>query len=358
VESTGRRVAAVLIILSAALSASAACGQTPPAVSGPDLRYIVPDTISPQAHAIFEKLLPGVEAHRATRKIPETLADFDANYKEQLANAEAGVGPIVKALGVSLAEKTMNGVGVVETTPPDYHDDGTILIRVHGGGFIEGSAHSSAGFDAQMAVATGKRIVSVDYTVAPRGTWRLVTDQVIAVYKAVLAEGYKPQGIGMFGDSAGGDIVPASILEARDRGLPIPGAVLLLSPCVDLHLNGDTVTTLGHADPALDIPLVLPGLKAYAHPTDWNNPYVSPIYGDFTKGFPPVLIQVGTREMLLSDSVRFYQAVKMAGGDATLDVYEGMTHVFQSYMIGTPEQKEAFAEIVRFWAKHLVPTQK
>lgn len=358
-KGMGRRSAVVFMIL-AAMSAGAAFGQagTVPPQPVQDLRDFIPDTVSPQAHAIFEKLLPGVKAHRATRIIPQTPAEFDANYKEQLARAEAGVGPILNALGVSPVEKKMDGVGVLETVPPNYHDDGTVLIRVHGGGFIEGSAHSSAGFDAQMAVATGKRIVSVDYTVAPRGTWRLVTDQVIAVYKAVLAEGHKPQSIGMFGNSAGGNIVPASILKLRDQGLPMPGAVLLLSPCVDLHLNGDTETTLGHADPALTVAEVLPGLKAYADPVDWSNPYVSPVYGDFSKGFPPVLIQAGTKEMVLSNSVRFYQAVKMAGGDATLDVYEGMTHVFQSYMMGTPEQKEAFAEIVRFWAKHLVPTQK
>jgi acetyl esterase/lipase len=209
-----------------------------------------------------------------------------------------------------------------------------------------------------MAVETGKRIVSVDYTVAPRGRWPLVIDQVIAVYKAVLASGYKPASIGMFGDSAGGNIVPASILKLRDEGLPLPGAVVLMSPCVDLHLNGDTETTLGHADPTLTVDEVIPGLKAYADPADWSNPYVSPVYGDFTKGFPPVLIQVGTKEMLLSDSIRLYQAVKMAGGDAELDIYEGMTHVFQSYMIGTPERKEAFAEIERFWTKHLLSTRQ
>ena len=357
-NGVGRSSAAVLAVL-AANWLGPASAQTNDVLlePTPDTRYVVPDTISPQAHAIFGKLLPGVKAHRATRKIPETLADFDANYKEQLAHAETGAEPLIKALGVTLTEKTMNGVGVVETAPPNYRDDGTVLIRVHGGGFIEGSAHSSAGFDAQMAVATGKRIISVDYTVAPRGTWRLVTDQVIAVYKAVLAEGYHAESIGMFGDSAGGNIVPSSILKLRDQGQPMPAAVLLLSPCVDLHLNGDTETTLGHADPALDIPLVLPGLKAYAGPADWSNPYVSPIFGDFAKGFPPVLIQVGTREMLLSDSVRFYQAVKMTGGEATLDVYEGMTHVFQSYMLGTPEQKAAFAQIVHFWSKHLVPSK-
>ncbi len=348
-----RRVgAAAIFALAMSVIVSAAFGQTD-ALQQADLRDYVPETISPQAHAIFEKLLPVVKAHRANRIVLKTEADFDANYKQMLARSEAGLPEMLKQMGVSPIAKKLAGVGVLETVPPNYRDDGTVLIRVHGGGFVEGSAQSSAGFDAQMAVETGKRIISVDYTVAPRGRWPLVTDQVIAVYKAVLASGYKPASVGMFGDSAGGNIVPASVLKLRDEGLPLPGAVLLMSPCVDLHANGDTETTLGHADPALTVDEVMPGLKAYADPADWNNPYVSPVYGDFTKGFPPVLIQVGTKEMLLSDSVRLYQAIKIAGGDAELDVYEGMTHVFQSYMIGTPERKEAFAEIGRFWTKHL-----
>jgi acetyl esterase/lipase len=322
-----------------------------------DLRDFVPDSISPQAHAIFEKMLPGVKARRATRKVMKTDADFEANYKMMEARSLAGTNAALKQLGITPVYETLGGVGALETTPVNYHDDGTVLIRVHGGGWVEGSARSSAGADAQMATLTGKRVISVDYTVAPKGRWQLVTDQVVAVYKAVLARGYSPKSIGMMGDSAGGNIVPASILKARDQGTPLPGAVLLMSPCVDLHLNGDTETTLAHADPALTIPEVIPGAKAYADPADWSNPYVSPVYGDFTKGFPPVLIQVGTKEMLLSDSVRFYQAIKTAGGDAELDVYEGMTHVFQSYMMGTPEQKEAYSEIVRFWTKNLEPTK-
>jgi acetyl esterase/lipase len=140
--------------------------------------------------------------------------------------------------------------------------------------------------------------------------------------------------------------------------MPMPGAVVLLSPCVDFNMNGDTETTLAHADPVLEVDRVIPGFKAYADPADWKNPYVSPIYGDFKKGFPPVLIQVGTKELLLSDSVRFYQAIKIVGGEAELDVYEGMPHVFQAYLMNTPEQKAAYAEIQRFWSLHLQPTNR
>ena len=319
-----------------------------------DLRQVIPSAISPEAHAIFERMLPIVAKRRLTQNIPKTLEEFDANYAEILAHAQAQTEPFLKSTGVANSDLKMGGVGVLETKPPHYKDDRTVLIRVHGGGFIQDSARSSAGGDAMMALATGRRILSVDYTVAPRGKWALVTDQVIAVYKAVLAQGYEARSIGMFGDSAGGNIVPASILKLRNQGLPMPGAVVLLSPCVDLNLTGDTEVTLRDADPALpNQEALIAGFTAYADPADWKNPYVSPIYGDFTKGFPPVLLQVGTREILLSDSVRFYRAIKAAGGEAELDVYEGMTHVFQSYMMNTPEQKAAYAEIQHFWSRHL-----
>ena len=264
----------------------------------------------------------------------------------------------VKQMSVSTKDLQMAGVGVVDLRPAQYQDDGTILIHVHGGAFVQDSAHSAEPGDALMAVTTGKRIISVDYTVAPKGRWQLVTDQVIGVYKALLAEGHPARSIGLYGDSAGGDIVAASVLKLRDQGVAIPGALVLMSPATDLGLGGDTVVTLRDADPVLNrIEEIRLAFSLYADPADWKNPYVSPVYGDFSKPYPPVLLQAGTKELILSDSVRLYQAIKIAGGEAELDVYEGMTHVFQSYMAGTPEQKAAYAEIRRFWLRHLVPAK-
>jgi monoterpene epsilon-lactone hydrolase len=352
---------ALLVLLAAGWVANAgAQPATAPAAGAPQpLRDFVPATISPQAQAIYRQLLPMVEAIRKTQKVPQTVAEFDARYAETIARAEPGAEAMVKAMGVTDTYTHMNGVGVLETKPPNYKDDGTVLIDVHGGGWVLDSARTSAGGDAMMSMITGKRILSVDYTVAPHGNWKIVTDQVVAVYKAVLAEGYDAGSIGMFGGSAGGDIVPASVLKMRDQGLPLPGALVLMSPCVDLHMNGDTETTLADADPALsNREDIVAGIKVYADSADWSNPYVSPIYGDFTKPFPPVLLQAGTKEIVLSDSVRLYQALKTNGHEAELDVYEGMAHGFQAYMAGTPEQKAAYAEVLRFWSSHLKPTKR
>ncbi|MGH8529935.1 MAG: alpha/beta hydrolase [Nevskiales bacterium] len=320
--------------------------------------YFIPQSISPQARAIYEKLIPLVVMRRAVQTTPRTLAEFDARRAEAIASAEPKNAALLKKLNVTSADMRLGGISVVETRPPRYRDDGTVLIRVHGGGFVLDSARSSVGGDALMAIATGKRIVSVDYTVAPRGKWPLVTDEVISVYKALLAEGRRASSIGMFGDSAGGNIVAASVLKLRDQGLEMPGAIVLLSPATDLTQSGDTNTTLRYADPALGTEDLSVAAEQYADRTDWKNPYVSPVYGDFKKGYPPVLIQVGTKELLLSDSVRLYQAIKVAGGDAVLDVYEGMSHVFQSYMMDTPEQKAAYAEVQGFLSRYLVPTKR
>ena len=350
-QAVAARILAGLTGLGILFVAALAADPTSPAAPG--LRTFVPDSVSPAARAIFEKFAPGAAAAMAHFPSLKTNADIEALHDKMEALQLPGAAKAVKALSVSSVMGKLGGVGVLTTLPPNYVDDGTVLIRVHGGGWILGSAQSTAGADAQMAILTGKRIVSVDYTVAPRGNFQTVTDQVVAVYKAVMAQGYKPQNIGIFGESAGANIVPGAMLKARDQGLPMPAAMLLMSPCTDLHLNGDTETTLRLADPVLDIAPIGPGLNAYAAPQDWSNPYASPVYGDYSKPYPPTLIQVGTKELLLSDSVRLYQAMKAGGRDVVLDVYEGMPHVFQGYMTGTPEQKAAFAEINRFWKAHL-----
>jgi epsilon-lactone hydrolase len=322
----------------------------------PSQPYYIPPSISPQAQAFLEKTLPIVIKAQAARPEARTAADFEERRKQLSAGAEARTAPVLKAMGVSASDAQMAGVGVVEIEPPQYQDDGTVLLHVHGGGFVQDSARTAVAGDALMAVKTGKRIISVDYTLAPEGKWPLVTDQVIGVYKALLAQGYPARSIGMYGDSAGGNIVAASVLKLRDQGVAMPGALVLLSPGLDLTMSSDTWTTLHDADPVLnrDGELKL-AFSLYADPADYKNPYASPIYGDFSKGYPPVLLQAGTKERVLSDSVRMYQALKAAGVESVLDIYEGMPHVFQAYLTGTPEQTAAYAQINKFWLQHLVP---
>jgi len=347
------RVACTLMALGAVAHSQSA---SPPADEGQwdkslPLRTYIPSTISPQAAAIYKSYRAFILAPQPAPA--KTLADFDALYQKSEERGLARSEALLKVMQAAVTERVIGGVTVYEVRPKDYRDDGTLLIDVHGGGFVTGSARSSLGGVAQMAAATGKRIFTVEYTVAPRGRWQLVTDQVAAVYKGLLDEGIKASRIGMIGGSAGGTIVAATTLKIRDRGLPMPAALLLISPLSDFTEGGDTRVTLEEADPALHSEQVRPGLDAYADPADQKNPYVSPVYGDFSKGYPPTLIQGGTKEWLLSDMVRLHRAIKGAGGNCDLEIYEGMPHGFPGLMADAPEGREAKAEQLAFWKRYL-----
>ena len=139
----------------------------------------------------------------------------------------------------------------------------------------------------------------------------------------------------------------------RDEHLPLPGALYLMSPSVDLSGAGDTSTTLAAADPVLAPDTSSWSREAYAAVADQKNPYVSPVYGDYTQQFPPTLIQAGTREMLLSGAVREYQAIRGGGHEAVLDIYEGMPHDWFGLIPQAPETKTAVKRATDFFALHL-----
>jgi acetyl esterase/lipase len=140
----------------------------------------------------------------------------------------------------------------------------------------------------------------------------------------------------------------------RDRGMGMPAAVVLWSPWSDITNTGDTYATLADADPVLRYPGNLKNCAdAYAEPKDQKNPYVSPVYGDYSKGFPPTLIQVGTKEIFLSNAVRLYQALDNADVSVKLDPYEGMYHVFQAFNWNLPESQLARKKVSAFLDQHL-----
>jgi acetyl esterase/lipase len=323
----------------------------PPSEADMPVRAFVPTTISPEAQAIFTAYRPLIMSPRPAP--PETLADFDALYQSAEERSLAVSEARLEQLQPTVVELRLNGTLVYEVKPKDYEDDGAAIVFVHGGGFILGSARSSLGEAAGIAAMTGRRVYDVDYTVAPRGNWKIATDQVMNAYKGVLELGYDARRVGMTGGSAGAAIAAATTLKIRDSGLPMPAALVLLCPMSDFTEGGDTRYTLMEADPALWSPQVRPGLDAYAAPADQRNPYVSPVYGDFSKGYPPTLIQGGTKEFLVSDMVRLHRAIKRGGGVSNLELYEGMPHGFMGLMADAPEGREARAEELAFWNRYL-----
>jgi acetyl esterase/lipase len=315
----------------------------------------LPETLSPQWRGFYARM---EEMFSKGGGFPAAPAAGDlAGWKKFHDGASAMMKtmgePVIKQLAPRLNTRSINGVPVLEVEPRGYRPSKQVIIYTHGGGYTIGTADSSAASAALIADASGLRVVSVDYTTAPFAKFEQVTDQVVAVFKGLVAEGHPLKSTAIYGDSAGGGLAMASVLKLRDQGAGMPAAVVLWSPWVDLTESGDTNLTLRASDPILRGFEGRSNASAYADAKDMKNPYASPVYGDFSKGYPPTLIQAGTRELLLSDAVRAYQALDRAHRTVRLDVYEAMPHVFQALLPESDESRMAIRKTVRFFKENL-----
>jgi len=314
----------------------------------------VPETVSPEARKYLESLPdPSKSPHWPA---PDDLPGWKRLWQELERAAEPKVQATLKRYEPVVVEQKLGGVPCLEIKPKGWKENGKVLVHLHGGAYTMYSAHSRLQSSVPAATATGLRVISVDYTRAPFAKWPKVTDELIAVLEALQKEGYRLKDIAIYGESAGGGLAAGAALKMRDKGLGMPAAIVLWSPWTDVGNRGDSMVTLKNADPAHVYEMHLkPSADAYADPKDQKHPYVSPIYGDFSKGFPPTLIQGGTKEILLSHFVRLYRAIDSADGTAVLDLYEGMPHIFQvrPEMAEAPETAAALKKMDRFLKKYL-----
>jgi acetyl esterase/lipase len=197
---------------------------------------------------------------------------------------------------------------------------------------------------AFSAVRLGLRTWAVDYRMPPDHPYPFGVDDCVAAYRALLAV-RRPGEIIVSGTSAGANLAAALVLRARDEGLPAPACAILLTPHVDLTESGDSFRTNFGIDSNLTRPSLMPANLLYAAGTDLRNPYVSPLFADFTLGFPPAFLASGTRDLLLSSTVQLHQALRAAGREADLHVLEAMPHGF---LPGTPEDHHLLREMRRF----------
>jgi acetyl esterase/lipase len=312
----------------------------------------VPDTVS----APWREILPQMRGAFA----PEAPAADDVEgWRERRAQRatvlRASVDEALARFEPALRERTIAGVPVLEIVPRGAGaDDARVVVHLHGGGFTNGAARTSLPISARLADATGVRVLSIEYGLAPEQRWRATVDQVVAVLAALPGAGHPLERVAVYGESAGGGLAAGALLAMRDRGLGLPAALLLLSPWADVTDRGDTSITLRDAEPVFRYDAHLrSSALAYADPADQRHPHVSPVYGDFSKGFAPTLIQGGTRELFLSHFVRLYRAIDAAGGTAVLDLHEGMPHGFAAMAPTSDESAAAFDRAQRFFAEHL-----
>lgn len=250
------------------------------------------------------------------------------------------------AADIEVSEVEVGGVPAFLLTPPGA-DTSQIGIWLHGGGYVFGSQRSHGSMVAEGARAARIPMLHLQYRRAPENRYPAALDDAVAAYTALLEEGRPAGSIVVAGDSAGGGLVFATLLAVRDRGLPMPRAAACISPWVDLLGNGETFRTKQDVDPLISRSVVASVAAAYLDGVAAETPYVSPLYGD-VHGFPPVLIQVGEREMLLSDAERFAAKLDAAGSSVALEVWPGMVHVWHLHHTRLAKAREALERFGAF----------
>lgn len=312
----------------------------------------VPTTVSPQLQKnIAQPLDPLMFVEPKTiDQWREIVAKGEGVVTEQLMSSAK------KLFTVDVKPEVVAGVKTHLVFPkniPDRNRD-KIIVYVHGGGYILNGGEGSVPEAMAMAHYGKYNVISIDYRMLPDHPFPAGLDDVIAVYKEVLKR-YKPQNIGIFGTSAGSGLTAAAMFKLKELNLPQPAVVGLGTPFIDITDTGDTYSTNQDIDNFLVTYKGLLGsiAKLYAGSNDMKNPLISPIYGDFSKGFPPTILTSGTRDLFLSNTVRTHQKLRQAGIDAYLQVFEGCSHAFYLQVLDSPESKQAYQEMVLFFDKYL-----
>lgn len=234
---------------------------------------------------------------------------------------------------------------------PDAAGEGALLY-LHGGGYTIGSIKTHRPLVARIALAAAIPALMIDYRLAPEYPYPAAVEDAVAAYRWLRGRGFSPAHIGIAGDSAGGGLTVATLVALREKDMQMPAAAVCLSPWVDMEMTGESMQTRAEVDPVVQ-PLSLREMaEAYLGETDPRTPLAAPLYADLT-GLPPMLIQVGTSEVLLDDATRLAERARAAGVDVTLEPWDDMIHVWHFFAAMLPEAGQAIGRIGSFIKQHL-----
>lgn len=225
-----------------------------------------------------------------------------------------------------------------------------VILYLHGGAYVAGSVRTHRAMIARIARAAQCKAVGIDYRKAPEHPYPAALEDAMDAYRELVHLGYKY--IYLAGDSAGGGLSLALMMKLRDEGIAVrPSGAALISPWTDLTMSGESIETKAHVDPLIDPSVMVAFAQKYHGDVLPTEPYISPLFGDLSN-LPPVLIQVGGREVLLDDATRLAKKMKKAGGEVELAIWDNMMHVWH-YLAGIlPEAGEAIKDIGQFIQQH------
>lgn len=304
----------------------------------------------PLREAIKETPAPNV----AQRRMITTLGPPQLQMLQQMSGT-VDLAELQEQTGVTIENATIAGVPVFRVTPkrtaPEH--EGHLFFHLHGGGYVLGGGDNAVGEAAVISGAVGLPAISVDYRMPPEHPFPAAVEDAVAVYRKVM-ESQAADAIVVGGTSAGGGLTLATVHRLKELGVDLPGAVWLGTPWADLTKTGDSLYTNEGIDRVLvTYDGVLEAMaKLYAGEESLHHPLISPIYGDFG-GFPPTQLVTGTRDMFLSDTARVHRALRGAGAEADLHVYEGLSHAEYLMVPGSTESQQVLSEFSAFVVEHL-----
>lgn len=250
--------------------------------------------------------------------------------------------------GVTYAEVDAGGVPAMWCTPIDGDAD-RVLVFTHGGGYVVGSMHTHRKLAGHLARAVGCRALVLDYRRAPEHPHPAQVEDAVAAYRWLLAQGIEPGNIATTGDSAGGGLCTSMVLKLRDLGEPLPAAIMPLSPFYDMEATGESLETRLEHDVLVKKEILLGMAGMFLGGGSPTDPLANPLHADLT-GLPPVFIQVGDHESLLSDSERFVEKAHSAGVDVKCEVVPEMQHVFH-FMAGRCREADDAIQRLAAWVR-------
>ena len=279
-----------------------------------------------------------------------------SGVKEQreLLRAAISAQPLPADVTVTAAE--LGGVRTAEITV-DGIEPRDVVLYFHGGVYVMSDAFLAAGLASQVGRRAHAKIISVDYRLAPEHPYPAAVDDALAAYEALLQDGIAASDIAFAGDSAGGGLAVATLVNARDHGLPLPAAAFVMSPYADLTLGGTTMDTKSDVDPLLSREALQARIPDYTAGQDPALDLISPIFADLS-GLPPLIIQAGSHEVLLDDAIRLARQAATANVEVTLDITPGVPHVFQAYSPILDEAGAALDRAGQLLSAHLAGAER
>jgi acetyl esterase/lipase len=248
--------------------------------------------------------------------------------------------------GMQLEPATIQDV-YAEWISPAEASPGQVILYLHGGGYVSGSIDAYRRLGGLLADCSGSQVLLPAYRLAPEYPFPAALDDVLKVYRWLLANGHPPAEIIIAGDSAGGGLALAAALTLRDQCESLPAGVICLSPWTDLTLNGQSHIAKAKSEAVLNTEVLREWALSYTSADNLRNPLVSPVNADF-QGFPPLFIQVGSEEILLDDAILLAEKARAAGAQVELNIWAGMWHGWQVLGDLIPENRRTYDEIGRF----------